>query len=547
MHRFPAFVLIALAVSPALGGEPPAISADAIRAHVEFLSDDLLEGRAAGSRGYELATLYVTSQMRQIGLEPAGDAGDWLQWLDLIEATRVLPAAELVVHGGGGRDERLTPIDDFIPGFYFGATSTEVTAPAVYAGYGIHAPELGHDDFAGIDLTGRIAVVLAGAPARFPNSQRAHYSSRAKTEGLVARGAIGIVTVDTPEEETRVPWARKIRLSWTPRMRLLDSAGQPIDAYPEIRGSASVSVAAAERLFAGSPMDAAAVFAAARAGRFASFAMPVEFTLTAKNALARAKSANVVGLLRGSDPLLSNEYVVMTAHLDHIGRGAAVNGDVIYNGAFDNASGVAIMLETARALAESSGRPRRSILVVAVTAEERGLLGSDHFARHPTVPRDALVANVNTDMPVALYPVAGMTLYGAEHSTIGAQARAALAAEGLAEVLDATPEEVYFVRSDQYSFVRQGIPAIMVDTGDLSSDSGVDAAAVMRQFMLRDYHMPSDSVALPIHWPSLARLARVNAELTRVIADADGRPQWLPGDFFGATFGRTPPAGGAAD
>ncbi len=547
MHRFSSLTLLALAVTPALGEEPPAIYADAIRAHVEFLSDDLLEGRAAGSRGYELAARYVASQMRQIGLEPAGDGGDWLQWLDLIEATRVLPAAELIVRRDRGRDDRFTPIADFIPGFYFGATASEVTAPAVYAGFGIHAPELGHDDFAGIDLTGKIAVVLAGAPARFPNSQRAHYSSRAKTEGLVARGAIGIVTVDTPEEETRVPWERKIKLSWTPRMRLLDSAGQPIDAYPEIRGSVSVSAAASERLFAGGPASARELFAAAREGRFASFAMPVELTMSAKNALSRAKSANVVGLLRGSDPLLAGEYVVLTAHLDHIGRGAAVGGDVIYNGAFDNASGVAIMLETVRALANSAVRPRRSILLVAVTAEERGLLGSDHFARLPTVPRDALVANVNTDMPVALYAVAGMTLYGAEHSTLGAQARAALAAEGLAEVPDATPEEVYFVRSDQYSFVRQGIPAIMVDTGESSSDPGVDAAALMRQFMLRDYHMPSDSVALPIHWQSLARLARVNARLTLAVANADERPQWLPGDFFGATFGRTPPAAAAAD
>lgn len=547
MHRLPAFALSALAISPALSAEPPTISADAIRAHVEFLSDDLLEGRAAGSRGHELATRYVASQMRQIGLEPAGDGGDWLQWLDLIEATRVLPAAELVVHRRGGHDDKLTPIEHFIPGFYFGATATEVTAPAVYAGYGIHAPELGHDDFAGIDLKGRIAVVLAGAPARFPDSQRAHYSSRSKTEGLVARGAIGIVTVDTPEEEIRVPWQRKIRLSWTPRMRLLDSAGQPIDAYPEIRGSVSVSAAAAERLFAGGPASADAAFTAAREGRFASFAMPIELTLSAKNSLSRAKSANVVGLLRGSDPLLADEYVVMTAHLDHIGRGAAVGGDVIYNGAFDNASGVAVMLEAARALADSANRPRRSILVVAVTAEERGLLGSDHFARQPTVPRDALVANINTDMPVALYPVSGMTLYGADHSTLGAVARAALAAEGLAEVPDATPEEVYFVRSDQYSFVRQGIPAIMVDTGEVSSDAGIDAAAVMRQFMLRDYHMPSDSTALPIHWPSLARLTRVNVNLTRAIADADARPQWHPGDFFGTIFGHTPPGGGVAD
>ena len=547
MHRLLITATCAFVTSLAVGAESPAVSADAIRAHVEFLSDDLLEGRAAGARGYELAARYVASQMRHAGLEPAGDSGGWLQWLDLIEAARVLPAAELVVRRAGVPDDRLAPLADFIPGYYFGATASEVTAPAVYLGFGIHAPELSHDDFAGIDLTGRIGVILSGAPARFPNSQRAHYSARAKTEGLVARGAVGIITVETPEEELRVPWQRKVQMSWAPRMRLVDDAGQPIDAYPEIRGSASVSVAAAGRLFAGGPTSAQELFAAASEGRFHSFTMPVELGLSLKNALSRAKSANVVGLLRGADPALAGEYVVLTAHLDHIGRGPPVDGDAIYNGALDNASGVAIMLETARALAASAVRPRRSILVVAVTAEERGLLGSDHFARQPTVPRAALVANLNTDMPDALYPVSGMTLFGADHSTLGAQARAALAAEGVVEVPDATPQEVYFVRSDQYSFVRQGIPAIMVDTGALTSAAGVDAAAVTRRFMLEHYHMPSDSTALPIDWPSLARLARVNARLTLAVANDAARPRWLPGDFFGEKFGRAQSAGSAAD
>lgn len=189
-------------------------------------------------------------------------------------------------------------------------------------------------------------------------------------------------------------------------------------------------------------------------------------------------------------------------------------------------------------------RPRRSILFIALTAEERGLLGAYHFAAHPTVPREALVANLNTDMPMALFPVAGLTLFGAEHTTLGDSARKALATQGMVEVPDSSPEEVAFVRSDQYPFVRAGVPAIFVVAGQSSTDPAVDAAAVFKDFLQRHYHMPSDSTALPIHWPSLARQASVNAALALAIANDDARPEWLPGDFFGRTFGRPAQAGG---
>jgi Zn-dependent M28 family amino/carboxypeptidase len=260
--------------------------------------------------------------------------------------------------------------------------------------------------------------------------------------------------------------------------------------------------------------------------------------MTARTELGRAESANVVGLLEGSDPELRNEYVVFTAHLDHLGRGPAVDGDAIYNGALDNASGVAVMLEAARLLASTEPRPRRSILFVAVTGEENGLLGSGRFAQNPTVPKEQLVANVNMDMPVLLYPAAGLIAFGAEHSTLGEIARSAVEDEGLQLVPDPNPEEVFFVRSDQYSFVKEGIPALYLDDAPLSADPAVDANAVFKQHMVRDYHMPSDDMRLPIHWPSFAKLARVNARIGRSIADAAERPAWLPGDFFGEVFGK---------
>jgi Zn-dependent M28 family amino/carboxypeptidase len=317
-----------------------------------------------------------------------------------------------------------------------------------------------------------------------------------------------------------------------------------VDSYAGIKAAASVSVYAAPRLFAGARRSADKAFAVAEAGRTGSFALPGEISLSLRNSLARAQSANVIGVLRGSDPALAGEYVVLTAHLDHLGRGAAIDGDEIYNGALDNAAGISIVLEAARALASAPVRPRRSVLFIGLTAEERGLLGAYHFTAHPTVPREAIVANINTDMPEALFPVAGMILLGEPHSTLGDTARAALAAEGLAEVPDPTPEEVSFVRSDQYPFIRAGIPAIVVRPGALSSDPAVDAKAVQRNFRLNYYHLPGDSAALPIHWPSIAQNAEVIARLALAVANADARPAWLPGDFFGKTFGAAPRAGG---
>jgi hypothetical protein len=543
MNRLSALVAAAIATFPA-AAEWPSVPVHAIRGHVEFLSDDLLEGRAAGSRGYDLAARYVAAQMQAIGLEPAGDGGSWLQSVSLLEAKRDHAAATLVVKRADGSEDRFAPLDDFIPGFTFGAEESAVTAPATYLGFGIHAPELGHDDFKGVDVRGRIAVVLDGAPSGFPNSQRAHYSGRAKIDELHARGVVGVVTVDTPKEEVRVPWERKKQLTWNPRMRLLDAAGAPVDSYPGIKASAGVSVFAAPRLFAGARRSAEQAFAAAEAGRTGSFALPGEISLSLRNSLARAQSANVIGMLRGSDPLLAGEYVVLTAHLDHLGRGAAIDGDDIYNGALDNASGIAVVLEAARALVAAPVRPRRSVLFIGLTAEERGLLGAYHFTAFPTVPREAIVANINTDMPEALFPVAGMILLGEPHSTLGDTARAALTAEGLVEVPDPTPEEVSFVRSDQYPFIRAGIPAIVARPGALSSDPAVDAKAVQRSFRLNHYHLPSDSVALPIHWPSIAQNAEVIARLALAVANADARPEWLPGDFFGRTFGAAPRAGG---
>jgi Zn-dependent M28 family amino/carboxypeptidase len=307
-----------------------------------------------------------------------------------------------------------------------------------------------------------------------------------------------------------------------------------------------VSAAAADTLFAGGERSAAQLADQARSGTLRGFDMPVRLSLAARTRVEPLDSRNVVGLLRGADPALADEYVVHSAHLDHVGIGAEVDGDAIYNGALDNALGVAIMTEAARELAAAKDAPRRSQLFVAVTAEEQGLLGSQWFARHPTIPGGALVANINIDMPVLTAPSRDIVPIGVEHSTLKSVVDAAAREIGVKVSADPFPEETVFVRSDQFSFVREGIPAIYLDGGIEGADPERDPRVSATWFMRNCYHRPCDQPDLPIHYDDAARLARVSARIAHGIAAADARPAWNDGDFFGERFGGQPPAGRVA-
>ena len=533
-----AAVLLACLCGVAAG--PAAAESDGaaprIRAHIAFLSDELLEGRAAGTRGYDLAAHYVAAELESLGLRPGGRDGGWFQPIEFIEAGAVVAAGEFVVERDG-RPLRLESRVDFLPLRDYTAPKSTLTAPLEFVGFGVRAPERGYDDFEGCDLKGKIAVELMGAPPTFDSESRAHYSATlSKLPELVRRGAVGVVTVLTPAFESRHPWARWVESSWFPAMRWIAADGRPVDAFPELRRAAIVSAAGAAKLLAGSGHELGDVYAAGDAGRPQHFALAGRATLAGETTLARRSSANVIGLLEGADPALRHEYVVLSAHLDHLGRGAEVGGDSVYHGALDNASGVAVMLEVARMLVSTGPRPKRSVLFVALTAEERGLLGSDVFARQPTVPDGTLVADVNMDMPLALGPVADWVAFGAEHSTLGPIAARAARAEGYGLAPDPMPEEIVFVRSDQYMFVRQGVPSIYMDAGTRSRDPSIDLAARVEDFLKNHYHRPSDTIALPIDYPSLVGLARVDARIVREVADAAGRPAWNPADFFGVRF-----------
>jgi Zn-dependent M28 family amino/carboxypeptidase len=515
-----------------------AIRAEAIAAHTRFLADDLLEGRGTGTRGMALAANYAAAHFESLGLEPAGDQGSYFQRISFRKVT-LEPEGSALSLLSGGREQRLRFGEDFLMRGHPFETALELTAPLVFAGYGVTAPERNYDDYAGLDARGKIVVLLSGAPEPFPSTVRAHYSSNSvKLENAVAHGAVGVITVWTKKDEQRFPWPRIRRFAGRPSLHWHDAEGQVSDAYPAIRGMAIVNHGTAERLFAGAPASLDEVLAAAAEGKVKGFALPAQARIRMRSRHERVECANVVAVFRGSDQHLREEFVVFSAHLDHEGIGTPLGDDAIYNGALDNASGSAVLFEIARAFAALPQRPRRSVLFLATTAEEEGLLGADYFARHPTVPLDALVANINLDAIPALVATKDFVALGAEHSSLGAVAEAAARELGLELSPDSSPEQNFFIRSDQYPFVKQGVPALFLIPGNKAAEPGVDAAERFQRYLTTIYHTPKDDMTQPLDFQAAATAARINFLIGFRVAEASERPQWNPGDFFGEKFSR---------
>lgn len=514
-----------------------ATSTDAARieADVRFLADDLLEGRETGTRGYDLAAHYVASEFRKLGLKPAsGDS--YLQPVPLLRGQVQRDSARFAIT----RDGRTTEFvfeDDYVPQSNFSEASSTITAPLVFVGQAVHAPELGHDDFEGVDVRGKIALLFANAPSNFPIDERAFHASRIeKARLLESRGAIGVIALRDPKDEEKRPWALGAKNWASVGMRLRDATGKPVEDFPGLRVRISMRAALAEQLFAGAAHGADEVFTMLREDRLKSFDLPGTVTLSQATVVRSIESFNVVGRLEGSDTALATEHVVLTAHLDHLGIGAPINGDAIYNGALDNALGVSIMLEAARMMVAAEVQPKRSVLFVAFTGEEKGLLGAQHFVAVPPVDKPGIVANVNMDMPVLLGALSDVVPIGIEHSSLQAVVEQAAGEIGVKLSPDQKPEETVFVRSDQYAFIRAGIPAIYLNGGVKSHHSDFDGAASIDDFLNKHYHFPSDDANQAIHYPTAARLAELNALIAQRVANAAERPRWNTGDFFAKKF-----------
>lgn len=523
----------------------PDVSAGNIEAHIRFLASDYMAGRDTGSDGYEIAANYVASQMRLLGLEPAGDNGTYFADVPMQD-----------VHADGEYNRFSLDGTDYAQGEGVviwsnpSVLEAEVTGELVFVGHGVSAANRGHDDYANVDVDGKIVVVLGGVPDGVfegISEERAHHnSSTTKRDVAAAHGAIGMITLTDWDDERTASYAEGY--ASLPATRLTAATGP--SGYDDIQVSASVGADLAAALFEGAEMSLEEVNAAMEAEEpsFPRFDLPHTVTMRQRTISEPFSDPNVVGMIRGADPELADEIVVLTAHLDHIGNDGELGRasgtcrtsdeeDVICNGAVDNASGVSIMLETARTFLEE-GTPRRTIVFVALAAEEKGLLGSEHFARNPTVPAEQIVANVNLDMPVIVYEFSDVIAFGANHSNLGPIATRAAAQLDVAISPDPLPEQSLFVRSDHYNFVREGVPSLFLMTGFSSPDPRWDEGEGFMGFLNTHYHRPTDQLdgELEVLFEQGAKFANINYMIAREIADADERPAWNEDSFFGNLY-----------
>ena len=500
---------------------PSLFTPEAFRSHVAFLADDLLEGRDAGSRGYEIAARYVASRFEAMGLQPAGTGGGWYQQVPFVSASLADAPARVTIGGrafANGESVLVRP--------HATELNQSVEAPAVFAGYGLDAPGQGFDDYRGLDVRGKWVAVLAGYPKGTPSEIGAHLNAE-KMRMAEAKGAVGVITLLTRGEIARRPWVRRTAAMREPALSWLGVGDQPYNAAPGVRGTATFDIPAGEALFQGAAKPFSAVLDEAAAGaKPRGFALRQPVKLERQTVGRRITSPNVLATIPGSDPALANEVVLLTAHLDHVGAHEGKPGDAIYNGAMDNATGIATLLEAARAMAASPNRPRRTVMFAALTAEEKGLLGAEYLAKNPVGP-GRVVGVVNLDMPVLLYPFSDVIAFGANHSTLGPIVQRAAAGMGVKLTPDPLPEEGLFTRSDHYKFVREGIPSVFLMTGFEGQ-----GAEKFRGFLATNYHQPSDDLKQPIDWQAGARFAEINYRIAREIADAPQAPRWNSDTFF---------------
>ncbi len=542
---FSCSLLLSACASTTAEAPAPAADKTRIEAHMLFLSDDSLEGRDTGSKGHLIASQYLASNFQQLGLKPAGDNGSYFQHVPLRQSKLIQQSPKFSLTSNG-----TTVNFDYPKEFTTGPSShegkVEVTkAGLVFVGYGLVSKEFGIDDYKNLDVKGKIVVMLPGRPDKLPSEEAAHLSSL-KARLAAERGAVGVISVHTPKEEKTRPYSNSLLYLNMSRVRWLHKDGTAEGDYPSLKASAYVNTDAAKVLFKGAPESLEQIFAKIEKKEVPTgFALSGEVNFSRESEHKAIESQNVAAVLEGSDPTLKNEYVVFTAHSDHIGIGNDLRSkDKINNGLMDNAAGSAILLETARLFANSTNKPKRSILFVAVTGEEKGLLGADYFAHNPVRPADKLVANVNLDMPVLLYPFADMIAFGANHSSLGGVVERATAKHGIKLSADPMPDQAIFTRSDHYTLVKQGVPAVFLMTGFTSKDPKQKGGDIWGKFFAKHYHKPTDDVAGltkdfgPIRYDAGALFADINFAIGEEIANSSERPYWLKDSFFGKLFGK---------
>jgi hypothetical protein len=495
--------------------------------HLQVLAADNMEGRETGSAGYRRASDYVITELKKAGVQPAGSAG-FFQSVPFRQRQIVEKdcSVELLRDGKAqpiqlGEEMILSTRIDLAP---------QIEAPLVFAGYGLRIPEKNYDDFAGLNVKGKIIVILSGVvPPGVPGALSSHYQSTGERGKLYRElGVVGTISVSNPASMD-IPWSRVMVSRTRPSMALDEDA---LDETKGAKFSGAVNPAHAETLFAGSGHSFAELLDIARQQKpIPHFQLPL--TLRAKTHMEYSKleSQNIIGKIPGSDPKLKNEYVVLSAHLDHLGIGDPIPGDPkndrIYNGAMDNGSGSASLLDVAQRL--KGKKLKRSVLLVFVTGEEKGLLGSRYFTVHPTVPAGSIIADVNTDMYLPIIPLKSLIIYGLGESDVADVAAGVAKQQGLGVQPDPEPQRNHFIRSDQYNFIRAGVPSIAMKVGFAAGSAEEETT---HRWTKERYHAPSDDLDQPIDFAAAAKFDEVLAGIAQTLANEAARPQWKPDSFF---------------
>lgn len=498
-----------------------AVSADKIKADITYLADDKLKGRGPGTEGYQMAVEYVIAQLKAVNVKPAGENGTWLQKVRLRKA--IPQDAQLSVNNEAAAKGSFV----FFPNP--AVAKINLTAGLAFAGYGISEPGLGYDDYAGLDVKGKVVIVTRGAPEKFPSSVMAHVMSTDNILKVAANhGAVGVF-IALAGTNTRLPDLSRGSYS------VLSDKGEVVVSATynkQIQVLAAINSSVLTPLIQQAGKNLQQITDGLKGGTPGSFPIDSKVTLSFNSTYQDILSYNVIGKVDGTDAKLKNEYVIHSAHLDHLGIGKPVEGDSIYNGAHDNASGTASVLSIAKIYNGIKVKPKRSILFVLMTGEEMGDLGSGYFAKHPTVPVKNLVADVNTDMPTIIAPLLSVAALGAEHSSLTNQVNQAAGYLGIEVQPDPEPKQVRFVRSDQYSFVLAGIPALHIKYGTKTADGKNNLNDFVATWRAKYYHKPQDDINGIFNFEAGKKYAQLNFLIGYLVAQDTERPKWNTGDIF---------------
>jgi hypothetical protein len=512
------------------------IDSNNIKEHVTYLSDDKLAGRKPGTPGFQMAVEYVIEHFKKYGLEPAGENNSYLQKVILRESRIIEDKSEISIKYHSGNSKKLELGEDLIIFPHPEKKSISLNSKLVFVGAGFDSPNLNLNDYKGIDVNGKIVVIMRKSPDNVAENIKRHMTYYATYQDFAAKnGAIGILICNYVQSQAQFRIAAQSILDEGLEASINEAGERQGSSYMvggKIQFMGRISVPALKELMDIETNNFSKIWQDLEKGKFVS--MPMKSTISGvfENSFSDIISYNVIGKIEGSHRKLKYEYIIHSGHLDHIGISKPVNGDSINNGAHDNASGIACSLEIARMYSSLNEKPKRSILFVFVTAEEMGLLGSAYFMNNTTVPKNKIVADVNTDMPTIIAPFESAAPLGAEHSSMLKTVEQATSLLNMRVEPDPDPAEGRFVRSDQYNFMKAGVPAIHIKYGYKYSNPSLKLAEKVKVFRENHYHKPTDELNDSFVWSAGRKFSQLNFLVSYIIAQTKRRPTFLKGDFF---------------